>query len=487
MKQIYILCTFLKICCLCFSQTDIQYASKLIKYVPAPGQFINKSPGLPANAQKIIGKLDPGDMVSLGFWGGYVVVGFDTPIKNDPKHPYGVDFTVFGNPFLGSSEPGIVMVMQDKNGNGKPDETWYELQGSDHWLSTTKKNYTITYTNPHGKYNVPYVDSDGKRGEVTYMPYHGQEHYPLSTNFPDINQTSYSFTGTKLKSKTNHGTIWVNYEFDYGYADNKPINRRIPFDQPDNPYTLYELEGCGGDAFDISWAMDNKGNPVELDQIDFIKIYNGVTQNAGAIGEVSCEVACIAAVKPNSHITGVTDMIISNHPPVIGQQPAKREFEWPQGLPFPFEAYVISKGKKNANQSIIWETDNSSIATISSEGVLHPKAQGTVTITAKWQKNRAIRREFKIIITPATANEEPQQFQDLRLWPNPARNRFYIKSPHDRITKVCIYNLSGQKEAEQHYDEAEKVTIELNGLTTGIYLIEIQSQNKTIVKRLIVQ
>lgn len=149
---------------------QVRYATKLIEYRPAPGQFINKSPGLPANAQTVLnGAADPGMMVSLGAWGGYIILGFDEPILNHKYNPYGVDFTIFGNPSLGNSEPAIVQVMKDENANGEPDDTWYELRGSDHFLSSTIKDYTITYTNPNAKADVPWFDNKGNSGVVVYM------------------------------------------------------------------------------------------------------------------------------------------------------------------------------------------------------------------------------------------------------------------------------------------------------------------------------
>lgn len=48
---------------------QVRYASKLIEYKPAPGQFINKSPGLPANEKTVLnGAAGSGMMVSLGAW-----------------------------------------------------------------------------------------------------------------------------------------------------------------------------------------------------------------------------------------------------------------------------------------------------------------------------------------------------------------------------------------------------------------------------------
>ena len=110
--------------------------SAVKEYTPAPGQFINetKSGGFtgeestPADAVKYAeSRLKENKFVSLGGFGGYIVVGFDHSVDNTT----GYDLAIRGNAFDGSSEPGIVWVMQDKNGNGEPDEIWYELAGSE--------------------------------------------------------------------------------------------------------------------------------------------------------------------------------------------------------------------------------------------------------------------------------------------------------------------------------------------------------------------
>ena len=60
-------------------------------------------------------------MVSLGGFGGYIVVGFDHSIQASGGYG-GYDFSITGNQFSGSSEPGVVWVMPDENGNGEPDD-----------------------------------------------------------------------------------------------------------------------------------------------------------------------------------------------------------------------------------------------------------------------------------------------------------------------------------------------------------------------------
>ena len=41
--------------------------------------------------------------------------------------------------------------------------------------------------------------------------------------------------------------------------------------------------------FKIDWAVDADGNKVVLDEIDFVKIYTAINQNAGPMGEISTE------------------------------------------------------------------------------------------------------------------------------------------------------------------------------------------------------
>ena len=286
------------------------FISRIIEYKPAPGQFINQEGiGTRKAAENIVGGLN--GIVSLGGFGGYIVVGFDHTIWNDPGNPYGVDFTVVGNAIPNSSEPGIVMVMRDENGNGLPDDTWYELKGSNH--ATAVRNYTITYKNPKSDVakDVAWTDNQGGSGALKKVSAHGQSYYPLPEIFPDYPQDEVSFTGTLLKVDIDE----YNPQFirlpalAYGYADNYPFSGfTLPF-FPDNPQTVGILEGNGGDAFDIDWAVDEDGNPVYLEGIDFIKIYTAVNANADWLGEISTEICAVIDVSPDDilSIPGLTD------------------------------------------------------------------------------------------------------------------------------------------------------------------------------------
>ena len=208
-------------------------------------------------------------------------MGFDHSIDNTG----GYDFAIVGNSFNNSSEPGIVWVMQDENGDGLPNDTWYELRGSETGKETTIQNYAVTYYRPSGAgMPVQWSDNLGNSGEIDYLvAYHRQEYYyPLW-----IEAGSYTLTGTCLKARnydaSGKGTYWVNAEYDWGYADNfSPIDR------------LTDASNASADAnanhFKISHAIDFECQPVHLEFIDFVKVQVGVNAKSGWLGEVSTEV-----------------------------------------------------------------------------------------------------------------------------------------------------------------------------------------------------
>ena len=266
------------------------YCNRVYEYTPAPGQFINeiKTGGFnethtTAESACIYAeeRFANDIWVSLGGFGGYIVVGFDHSIENTG----GYDFAVLGNSFSGSSEPGIVWVMQDENGNGLPDDTWYELAGSETGKPETIQNYEVTYYRPsEPQQPVKWTDNRGNSGKVDYLiQYHRQDYYyPLW-----IEEDSYTLTGTCLEARnydaSTNGTYWVNAEYDWGYADNfSPIDRLTDDDNAG--------AGVNANHFKISNAIDKSGKTKHLDFIDFVKVQVGVNTKSGWLGEVSTEV-----------------------------------------------------------------------------------------------------------------------------------------------------------------------------------------------------
>ena len=277
------------------------FISRIIEYKPAPGQFINQEGiGTPKAAESIVGGLD--GIVSLGGFGGYIVVGFDQKIWNDPENPYGVDFTIVGNAIPTHSEPGVVMVMCE-TGCGEHNGVWYELKGSNHDMLSTIRQYEITYKNPKSDVasDVPWTDNKGNSGALKKVTAHGQPYYPLPEIFPEYPQDEVSFTGTLIDVDIDDRIPqFIRIPaLAWGYADNYPFTNWAPPYLPDNPKAVGISEHNRGDAFDISWAVDEEGKPVDLEGIDFIKIYTAANANAGWLGEVSTELRAVIDVSPD--------------------------------------------------------------------------------------------------------------------------------------------------------------------------------------------
>lgn len=307
------------------------WLTRVYKYRPAPGQFINTLPvarvGEPEDSvlarchASICGHIDTTtttfhgqpitridtvwseSMISLGGYGGYVIVGFDHPVVN--MHTW--DFEIWGNSFVsdlysagGGSEPGIVMVGVDCDGDGVPSDAdkWYELAGCEYNHPGTQHDFSITYYRPdEGKQRTPSrvnpylndttyirwtsndVNPDSTSGYMSRNTFHNQPYWPLW-----LQEDSLTFSGAKLPCNaedlsTSEGYYYLLHFLDWGYVDNLKNNAdRLPGVEGFNP------------GFKIDWAVDEQGRHVNLTHIDFIKVYSAMNQYCGWLGETSTEV-----------------------------------------------------------------------------------------------------------------------------------------------------------------------------------------------------
>jgi hypothetical protein len=243
-------------------------AVNAFEYVPAPGQFINYQDGSTfedarSEFQNLL-KTNDNSWISLGSFGGYYIAGFDHSVVNVDNKP---DIMIRGNAFDGSSEPGIVLVMQDENGNGLPDDTWYELAGSDSKTSETVHRYALTYYKPDkSSQNIRWADNRLNTGIVAINTYHTQQSY-----FPMFIDGDCVLCGTCLKSNVKYADIIYLGSFAWGYADNFGDGSR-----PNNEFWIED-------------ATQADGSPANLQYIDFVKVHTAMNAAAGNLGEISCE------------------------------------------------------------------------------------------------------------------------------------------------------------------------------------------------------
>ncbi len=383
------------------------YATKILEYQPAAGQF--RSENAWDNPIEFFENNERG--LSLGALGGYIVFGFDQPIYNNPQNPYGVDFTVEGNSFVAAekgvwTEPGAVQVMEDKNGNGLPDDgEWYELAGSDYWLSTTKHNVELTYYNPHynDRYTVPWAMKWEENGETKYEygaivtnNFHKHTFYPdyyynqdnpnesMRWYNPNISRDSITFSGiTNIRGCIDmRSPSYIEfYSYSgFGYCDNKGFvkeDSRIA----QNPYGRPYLGETAGDGMDISWAVDKDGNYVELEKIDFVKVYTAGQVIAGWLGEWSTEVLNCAITLPDPEY--VPQDYYYNYVGIT-------QLQVPKGHTCQYEGFLFKNGRPVKNVTQHWRitmdkeglvTDGvDAIAEIDNTGLLTANGYGTVWV-----------------------------------------------------------------------------------------------------------
>ena len=364
--------------------------SRIIEFMPAPGQFTNE--GTYVDPSCIIGNGSGSGtnaapqttgLVSLGGFGGYVIVGFVQPVYNDPQHPYGVDFTIGGNAFVADykgvwTEPGGVMVSRDDNGNGEADDEWYELAGSDYWFSTSHRNITMTYYDPayNKRYTVPWTTDNGMAGALLTNQFHQQPYFPDPALYPAVAKNmkdgTLSYTGTLIRSSLDK-RVPSYIEFyrcpAFGYCDNK-TKQNGDLTVATNPY--YDDEnGRSSDGFDISWAVDKNGNYVDLDHIDFVKIYTAGSVNAGWLGEWSTEVTGVGITNPDPDY--VAKDYYLNYASIT-------QLQVPVGGSCQYEGLAFKNGKPIKEGEPRWWVDDESVGTIDNTGLFTGKSIGTTMI-----------------------------------------------------------------------------------------------------------
>mgnify|MGYP003700589145 CR=1 FL=1 len=307
---------------LCAS-TLADFATVVIDYAPAPGQFVNNSTfndpqdalGPPMGG----GTLAPDNsrVLSLGGFGGSVTLGFDQPVENDPANPMGLDFIVFsnaswagGNPNVRWAEAAIIEIAVDANENGVADDPWYLIPGS-HLGSPPAAPAMQEWDNDAGTATPPQNVAWYPQGAPSPMTTTGRTlpelfnqitlPNPLGPGASMEGVWGYADLSPTIRLGDRSGAIGGANDNSIDDPEDDPaIEPGTFYTVPDDPFTVGIDPGSGGgDAFDIAWAIDPvTGAPANLLQFDFIRITNGASAVAGVFGELSPEIDAVADVRP---------------------------------------------------------------------------------------------------------------------------------------------------------------------------------------------
>lgn len=266
-------------------------ADKVVDYLPINSQYTNGGAyGLSPESML------SGTFKSLGGFGGYATFYFEDGITNDPTNQYGVDFYVYGNANPGQSfaEPGQVWVSEDGS-------TWYALAGSEHYDSAIW-DYTVTYTK----------DGTGTTWSDNYghtQADHGKSFsWPLASNYTLnslVNSDTITLSGILIPAVDGmiggNTTSSFAHATTFGYADTL-VNGES------NPYLANDDLALKSSGFDLAWAVDAEGNPVNVDGMSFhyVKVVTASNIMAGVFFEKSTEVQRVYRASSTGSDVGTT-------------------------------------------------------------------------------------------------------------------------------------------------------------------------------------
>jgi hypothetical protein len=304
------------------------FATEVLEYAPAPGQLVNN--GLFNDPARALGPPLGGgthaanndSLVSLGGFGGLIVLGFDHRVMDHAANPLGMDFIIFGNAFWVGGNPqrrwaeaGHVEISRDDNGNGLPDDPWYLIPGS-HIDDPAGQFEEQTWDNDSGTPTIPPAN-------LGWWPAGAPS--PMTTSAYRLPALFEAIVVDNPEAPDPFDPFSTTVEGVFGYADVSPTlilgdfnadnDTDDPEDDPliaperfytvpDDPVVVGVVVGGGGvagggDAFDIAWAIDAAtGQPADLDGFDFIRVTVAVNAVDPLLGEKSAEIDAVADVLP---------------------------------------------------------------------------------------------------------------------------------------------------------------------------------------------
>jgi|CXWL01.1.fsa_nt_gi hypothetical protein len=269
------------------------FATRVVAYSPAPGQFVSdpsfNDPAEALGQPEGMGTSDGNNVsvVNLGGFGGYIVLGFDHTVLDDPLNPLGLDAIVFSNAFWVGGNPdrhwaecATIEISRDENANGLADDPWYLITGSH-------------LTAPLARSQISWGD-----GSTTYA-------YQLPLNPFGAMVVVNPVAGTENEGIYGYAeyspTLFLGDRDGDDQIDNEEITAEEFYTTPDDPFEVGMTPGSGGgDAFDIAWAVDAAtGVRAELDGFDFIRLTTPVHVIMPPLGEKSAEIDAVADVSPD--------------------------------------------------------------------------------------------------------------------------------------------------------------------------------------------
>lgn len=249
-----------------------------------------------------------GSAASIGNFGGYITYYYEDALTDNPNNKYGIDFYVYGNASKDIStstktsffEPAQAWVSEDG-------ESWYALAGSAHYEDGVIWDYTVNY-NKASNGKTAWTDSLGNTHDGTSCS--GQ--YPSASVYSMNELAAFdtiTLSGIALPARNGDiavvGAATDAYPVKWGYADCF-VNGTKGADV--NPYidnTNFDLQTNG---FDLQWAVDENGNPIDVSDKEFhyVKLVTASNIWHTGFGDKSPEISGVVKTTAQGESVGKT-------------------------------------------------------------------------------------------------------------------------------------------------------------------------------------
>ena len=143
-----------------------------------------------------------------------------------------------------------------------------------------------------------------------------------------------------------------------------------------------------------------------------------------------------------------------------------------------------------SNKSVIWTSSNTSVATVSSTGVVNAVAAGTATITVQTQDGNITDTCAVTVTVPVTSVSvllDPQTSDNnavFTVYPNPVNDQLVIELSNAQEATYAIINNAGQP-LQSGGINGSSVSVDVDSLASGIYLVKVSSNHEIYFRKII--
>lgn len=281
---------------------------------------------------------------------------------------------------------------------------------------------------------------------------------PFNLNFiPDVVQIGF-LSSTGRPSNVADGSRLIIDEIDFRICDlpDAPLSLVGDTLACENSQMLQYVAGAATGATSFKWVLPT-GFAFSGDSIGDTVLVNVNTKFSGEIklsGEVYCGLG--PEISLFVHVDSIPDqpLIVKVNNDTLGVSVSASSYRWfHNGIALSAQTQRI-KASKSGEYSVVALNENC--------------ASDTSNI-------------FAFIVAGASTRGEDQ----IRIYPNPARDVVSIQSADDVIESASLYSLNSSELMLQIRPESNQCQMDLSLMTAGVYVINIQTSNSNFVIKII--